>query len=174
MRPHIPIGDDAVSRQACTKAWTAWAQKKAKTVDLSRAHADLPPFNPALRARDVGRQFFNALIMGDLNAFQKAVGVPFLMTNENVYQNPDDLNNYFNENPMGLRNGQFTPAVLGTVSLEEYVKTATDPEKNFVRPYQQIPQKRSEVVVLLIQQNQIGVPNPTPDPTQGILFVVRL
>src|SRR6202012_1568933 len=79
--PHIPIGDDAVSRQACTKAWIAWAQKYAKTVDLSRADVDLPPFNAALRARDVARQFFNALVQGALNAFNKAAGVPFHLEN---------------------------------------------------------------------------------------------
>ena len=169
--PHIPFGDDPATRQSCVKAWTAWAQKSAKAVDLSHADADLPAFNPALRARDVARQFFNALVVGDLNAFKKVVGTPFLMANENVYQDADQLNNYFNENPMGLRNGQFTPAVLGTVSLNDYTKgtTATPAEVTFASKL-----RPSEVVVLLVQQNQIGAPNPTPDPSQGMLFVVRL
>ena len=145
----------------------------AKTIDLSHADADLPPFNPALR-RDVARQFFNALVVGDLNAFKRAAGVPFHMTNENTYQNLDDLAAYFNENPMGLRNGQFTPTVLGTVSLGEYLKNATDAEKNFMAPYRALPPRRPEVVVLLVQPGQVGVPNPTPDATQGHLFVVRL
>jgi len=176
--PRVPFGEDPAARQACANAWDRWAKTPPNFVGFSRADADLPPFNPRLRARDVARQFFNALVVGDLNAFQKAVGVPFHMTNEKTYGKPEELANYFNENPLGLRNGQFSMALMGTVPLTEYIYRSTDKdEAAFGKAFILRP---SEVVVLLvqqnqlIQQNQLGISFAAPDPTQGILFLIQL
>ena len=164
-------------RQACANAWDQWAKTHRNFVGLSRPDSDLPAFNPALRAHDVARQFFNALVVGDLNAFQKAAGLPFHMTNEKTFGKPEELINYFNENPLGLRNGQFTMALLGTVPLAEYINRSMDvEEQTFGRRFIQRP---SDVVVLLVQQNQLiqnqlGITFAAPDPTQGILFLVHL
>jgi HEAT repeat protein len=169
--PHAPFEDDVAARQNCHKAWVNWAQRNAKTVDLSRAEVDLPAFNASLRAREVVRQFFNALVQGDLAAFKKAADAPFHASNEPTFQTRDDLDRYFNENPMGLRNGPFRPMLLGTLPLEEYFKNSEAEEAKFVNPWKQ---KRADVAVFLVQQQQIGVPNPQPDPSQGMLFLVRL
>ena len=172
--PRVPFGDDAATRQYCVKAWTAWAQKHGRSLDLTRAEVDLPAFNPALRARDVARQFFNALVAGDLNAFKKAAAAPFHIVGGNTYKNPDDLNNLFNENPLGLRNAQLTASVMGAVPLGEYFKNVAAPDTDFMRPYYFRPPRRPDVVMLLVQQIPIGAPASTPDPSQGHLFVVRL
>ena len=172
--PHVPYMEDDANRQNCHKAWAAWEQKNGKTVDLAHADVDLPAFNPALRARDVVRQCFNSLVSGDLAAFKKSADAPFHMANEQTYQTRDDLARYFNEQPMGIRNQAFYPLVLGAVPLKEYMKTqdkggnATPEEVNFALKF-----KQADLTVILVQSEQIGAPNP-PDPTQGILFLVRL
>ena len=168
LAPHVPFGEDPVVRQACAKAWGRF---NPKTADLSRADADLPAFNPALRARDVARQFFNALVVGDLNAFQKAVGVPFHMANEKTYQKPADLANYFNENPLQLRNGAVSMALLGTAPLIEYNNSTDLEEMNFVRNCRLTP---FDVVVLRIQQVPLGIPGTVQNGAPEILFLVRL
>jgi hypothetical protein len=121
-----------------------------------------------MKARDVVRQCFNSLVTGDLAAFKKTADAPFLMAAEPIYQTRDDLDRYFNEQPMGLRNGGFYPLVMGTLPLEEYTKNATEDEKKFANKH------RNDAVVILVQQGQYGAPNPTPDPTQGMLFLVRV
>ena len=110
--PHTPYGDDAASRQNCKKAWADWSQKNAKTVDLSRADVDLPPLNPALRARAVVRQCFNALVQHDLAAFKKTCDVPFHMFAEPTRLKRDDLDGLFNENPIGVQMQPFYPLLV--------------------------------------------------------------
>jgi hypothetical protein len=169
--PHIPYDEDAATRQNCHKAWAAWAQKSAKTIDLSHADSDLPAFNTVMRARDVVRQCFNSLVSGDLAAFKKAADAPFHMANEPPYKTRDDLDRYFNNNPLGIRNGACYASIMGTVPLREYTKgaSATPDDASFAATF-----KAGDLGVFLVQQANIGAPNPNPDPTQGILFLVRL
>ena len=164
---HEPFGEDPTVRLACVKAWTAWAPWVGKTAQLS--DADLPPFNPALRARDVARQFFTSLVVGDQNALNRTAGLPFHMQNDNnLYQKPDDLANFFNTNPMGLRNNQLTPVVLGAVPLTKFL--AAKPEQDF---FARAGLKPPDVLVLQVQQIQPGVVG-APDASQGHLFLIRL
>jgi gas vesicle protein len=170
--PRIPYGEDSQSRQNCRNAWAAWA-KNNKTVDLSRAAVDLPAFNPALRARDVVRQCFNSLVQGDLALFKKTADAPFHMIGEQPYAKRDDLDRFFNENPLGVRNGPFYPLVLGTTRLEEFTQPnpgAVIPpsERAFVAGF-----KPGELMVFVVQQQQFGQSGPV-DPRQGHLFLVRL
>ncbi len=169
--PRVPFDQDPAARQACANAWDRWAKTHPNFAAFSRADADLPAFNPALRARDAARRFFNALVVGDLNAFQKAAGVPFHMTNEKTYQKPEELANYFNENPLALRNGAVSMALLGTEPLNEYSNSTDTEERTFVRNCRLTP---SDVVVLQIQQVPMGIPGTVQNGAPGILFLVRL
>jgi hypothetical protein len=177
--PRVDYSDDPAVRQNCAKAWAAWGQRNAKTVDLSHADCDLGAFNPAERARDVVRQCLSALVANDPAAFKKAADVPFHIPNQ---QPPsltrDDLDRCFNDaRNFGLAQGTFS--ILGAVPLSEYTdgQGATKPngpmaaseEAKFAAKF-----KRADLAVFLVQQNQVGVPNPNPDPTQGMLFLVRL
>ena len=170
--PHTPYGEDLQSRQNCRNAWAAWAQKNARTVDLSRADVDLPPFNPALRARDVARQCFNALVQGDLATFKRTADGPFRMFAARTYKR-EELEAAFNDNPLGIRGQPFYPLLMGAAPLQEFGKAnqgqAVAPEDaRFTSGY-----KPGELIVFVVQQQQIGVPNQA-DSSQGNLFLVRL
>ncbi|HVS35019.1 MAG TPA: HEAT repeat domain-containing protein [Gemmataceae bacterium] len=172
--PHVPCADDAQSRQACKKAWTDWAQKNAKTVDLSHAAVDLPPFNGALRARDVVRKCFASIVQGDLPTFQRATDVPFRNFGDKTYQTRQDLDTLFNNNQLlGIRGQPFIPLVIGVVPLQEFAKpnqgaAVTADDIRFLAGF-----KAGEVIVISVQPLQVGVP-PSVDPSQGSLFLVRI
>ena len=86
------------------------------------------------------------------------------MANEQTYQTRDDLDRYFNEQPLGVRNQPFYPLVIGALPLKEYTKTpdkggnATPEEVSFGLKF-----KQADVTVILVQQQQIGAAPPS-DP----------
>ncbi len=172
--PHVPYGYDAQSRQNCRAAWAAWAQKNAKQVDLSHAEVDLPPFNPVLRARDVVRQCFTSLIVGDLPGFKRTTDAPFHMFGEPTHNKREELDGVFNENPMGVRGQPFYPLLVGMAPLSEFGKgnpgqPAQPADVGFVNGY-----KPGELVLFVVQQQQVGAVEsdrplagqPVPGPTR--------
>ena len=179
--PHAPYGDDVMSRQACKKFWADWAQQHAASADVSRAAVDLPPFNPALRARDLVRRCFNALVQHDLAAFKQTCDVPFHMFTEPTHLKRDELDAVFNNNPMGVQMGPFYPLLVGAAPLPEFgmatpgsgvVPTPDD------RAFQARYAREGEAIVLVVQAQQVGQPVQL-DPSNGTasnghLFLVRL
>jgi len=168
---HVPFTEDAATRRNCYKTWEDWSRRYGKVVDLNRAAVDLPAFNPALRAREVVRQCFNALVQSDLAAFKKTVGLPFHFGGEPTYTKTDDLGRFFNERPLGVQGQPWAPLIVGMASLEEYQGNGSqESERRFIKA---LPNK-SEVLAFIVQPQQIGASNATPDLTQGNLFLVRL
>ncbi|HBI46403.1 MAG TPA: hypothetical protein DDY78_26660 [Planctomycetales bacterium] len=168
---HVPFAEDPGTRQNCYKTWANWSRRYGKVVDLNRAAVDLPAFNPALRAREVVRQCFNALVQNDLAAFKKTVGLPFHFGGDATYTNSDALNNFFNQRPLGVQGQPFVPLIVGMASLEDYQGNGAQPsEQQFIKG---LPNK-SDDLVFIVQPQQIGVINPNLEVTQGNLFLVRL
>jgi hypothetical protein len=168
---HVPFAEDAATRQNCYKTWANWSMRYGKVVDLNRAAVDLSAFNPALRAREVVRQCFNALVQNDLAAFKKTVGLPFHFSGDPTYTKTDDLDRFFNQRPLGVHGQPWIPLIVGMASLEDYQGNgAQESERQFING---LPNK-SDVLVFIVQPQQVGVLNPNPDLTQGNLFLVRL
>jgi HEAT repeat protein len=168
---HVPFAEDAATRQNCYKTWANWSMRYGKVVDLNRAAVDLPAFNPGLRAREVVRQCFNALVQNDVIAFKKTMGLPFHFSADATYTNADALNTFFNQRPLGVQGQPWTPLLVGMASLEEYQGNgAQESERLFIKT---LPNK-FDVVAFIVQPQQIGASNPNPDLSQGNLFLVRL
>jgi hypothetical protein len=168
---HVPFAEDAATRQNCYRTWANWSARYGKAVDLNRAAVELPAFNPALRAREVVRQCFNAMVQNDLAAFKKTVGLPFLFGGQPAYTKTDDLDRFFNQRPLGVQGQPWTPLIVGMASLEEYQGNgAQENEKQFIKA---LPNK-SDILAFIVQPQQIGALNPNSEPNQGNLFLVRL
>jgi hypothetical protein len=168
---HVPFAEDAATRQNCYRTWENWLMRYGKVVDLNRAAVDLPAFNPALRAREVVRQCFNALVQNDLAAFKKTVGLPFHFSGAETFTKIDDLDRFFNQRPLGVQGQPWAPLIVGMASLEDYQGNgAQESERRFIK---NLPNK-SDVLAFIVQPQQFGVSNPTPDLSQGNLFLVRL
>jgi HEAT repeat protein len=168
---HVPFAEDAATRQNCYRTWANWSVRYSKAVDLNRAAVELPAFNPALRAREVVRQCFNAMVQNDLAAFKKTIGLPFLFGGQPAYTKTDDLDRFFNQRPLGVQGQPWTPLIVGMASLEEYQGNgAQENEKQFIKA---LPNK-SDILAFIVQPQQIGALNPNSEPNQGNLFLVRL
>jgi HEAT repeat protein len=168
---HVPFAEDAATRQSCSKTWENWSKRFGTVVDLNRAAVDLPPFNPALRAREVVRQCFDSLVHNDLAAFKKTAGLPFHFSGEPTFTKTGDLERFFNERPLGVQGQPWTPLIVGMASLEEYQGNgAQENERQYIKA---LPNK-SSIVAFIVQPQQLGVSNPAPDLSQGNLFLVRL
>ena len=154
------------------------AKRPGPTGEKERQDGGLVPRgcgSAALQPGAVGatwlRQCFNSLVQGDLALFKRTADAPFHMIGEPVYAKRDDLDRLFNENPLGVRTGPFDPLLLGATPLPEFAQAnpgaAIAPEeKAFVSSF-----KPGELMVFLVQQQQVGAPNPA-DPSQGNLFLV--
>ncbi len=168
---HVPFAEDQPTRQNCIRSWENWLARYGKTADLNHDAVDLAPFNPALRAREVVRQCFNAMVQSDLVGFKKTAGLPFHFGGEPTYTKAEDLDRFFNQRPLGVQGQPWAALIVGTASLEEYQGNgAQENERQFIKALRQ----KAEVLVFIVQPQQLGASNPSPDFNQGNLFLVWL
>ncbi len=150
------------------------ARLMGKLQTLNHDAVDLAPFNPALRAREVVRQCFNAMVQSDLVGFKKTAGLPFHFGGEPTYTKAEDLDRFFNQRPLGVQGQPWAAAsgIVGTASLEEYQgnEQPKENERQFIKALRQ----KAEVLVFIVQPQQLGASNPSPDFGRGNLFLVWL
>jgi HEAT repeat protein len=162
----MPITDNVQQNRNVRNAWEQWWKQNGK-IDLSRADVDLPPFNASLRARETARQFTAAVLANDKDKLDKLVETPFYTLGEQVLANREQTMQYLNTVMQNMINRgiPITPVVQGTMSVEEYMKSAQPREQT-----QLAKLRKNDVRVVLIQWPQ-NLGRGGLDLGDGVLFI---
>ena len=156
----MPISDNAQQNRAVRSAWEQWWTQNAK-IDLSRADVDLPRFNASLQARETARLFAAAILAGDKDKLDKLIETPFYCAGERTLLKRELVSQYMTGVMQNMINQGLAvaPAVAGTMTVEEYLKTLPQPQAQ-----QLLPMRKKDVRVVLMQWPQ--------NPNRGNLGVV--
>jgi HEAT repeat protein len=128
--PRYGADEDPAARKIAKTAWSAWWKTNGK-IDLARAEVDLPPFNQTLRAREAARRFANALLTSDGEAARKVAAVPFLWIQQ-ALPGGQDIEDIISGGGFGVRGPADTFAPLLPIAIDEYLRTASPEERNFL------------------------------------------
>jgi HEAT repeat protein len=150
--PRPVVSDNTQPNRAARTAWEQWWKNNSK-LDLSHADVDLPPYNPTLKAREAARQFLTAAVAGDNDKLNKLVDVPFVVLGDQALTKREQIQGYaanYVQNFLN-RGAQPSGSPMATMTLEEFLKTATPRDKPLL---EKMPKK--DVRVILMQAMQFG------------------
>lgn len=165
---HQPITENAALNRQIRNAWEQWWKQNGK-MDLSRADVDLPPFNPALRARETARQFLTAAMANDQDKMDKLVELPFYAVGTRVINKRDQVDQFIGNalQMMVVRGGgAAVPTVQGTSTMDEYLKTAAQSEHAMLQRM-----SRNDVRVVILQVPQVLIRGGLDIGGDCVLFV---
>jgi HEAT repeat protein len=153
--PQAPLGD----RKGCRLAWDRW-WASGRTMDLSKADVDLPPFNPGLQALQVVRAFCNAEEKGDVAALKQMATLPFLAEDLTVRTRREDLDRMLDDKGM-VPSGVLVTVTLAAVrSREELLRALPAPNRPTVQQtfLNSIPRDELRIVQVRMEVRVPGIP----------------
>jgi hypothetical protein len=147
--PRTTLIDNPANRRQCQTAWDSWWKVFGKNLDLARADADLPPFNPLLQTRMVTRRFVNALTQRDVAAFHQVTALPFEIGGTLIFHTRDQAICSF---PTMPADGDSKPGfTIGRIMTAEQYARALSKEQKIVLASMLKPENRAVQVHGLFQ-----------------------
>ncbi|MBV9121974.1 MAG: HEAT repeat domain-containing protein, partial [Planctomycetes bacterium] len=160
--PRVGLGEDAGSRRQCRAAWDRWWQTHEDQLDLERLHADAVMFDPALRVRQVGRQFLTALGQGDSAGLVRTMDFPFFLGEGNGEEmSREQFERFIQPLAAEMKQQKVHFTIQKVVSVEEYSRVAPLKEKRYLTTLTRL---RLKVVYVEVQREG-------DRPESGVLFV---
>src|SRR5262249_14717976 len=104
-------------------------------LDLAKLDLGTPFASPSARAREAARQLMLALNEGDYDKFQKATDVPFTLSGFMTFQTRAEFEQLFRPalDEVKRREQKIAFKITKVVRVEEYAKTASEPERTFLK-----------------------------------------
>lgn len=147
--PKASLGEDDAARKKCRDAWEAWWKDQGDKLDLAKADPNDLWLNPAARGREVALQFLNAFIKGDAAVFKKVTAVPFHMSGDQTFNTREQFDQFWDMFLPVIQQQQQMLKLTFTadrmVTVDEYLKTATPKEKEFL---DKLPRSQVRVVYM--------------------------
>jgi hypothetical protein len=168
--PRVPFNEDPASRQQCKQAWTNWWRGQGR-MDLTRADVDLPPFNPAMRAREATRQFLNAAIQGDNAEVKKMIDAPFVLLGERVLATRDEMEKFLDQNPINQRLPPAMPNVAGSGTLDDYLRMLSPEDRGLLARL-----RKGDIRMVQVHLNMEGIVRRRGGPggAEEVVVLIRL
>jgi hypothetical protein len=166
-----PFTDDAAMRKRSRQIWEEWWKQNTK-MDLTKAEVDLAPFNLALKAREVIRQYGVALMVNDVEAMKKLVDAPFIAYGNQVMEKKEDTDRYIEGNNLPGRGQQATVVITGMLNLDKYLQgpNIQENERTFVTKNAKFKKSDVRAYNVYIAYN----PQINPNPGEEFTLFVRI
>ena len=130
--PAAALGSEALSRRKCREAWETWWRTNKQSFDLNNADIDLLLRDPSTRAREVAVQFLTAMTRGDAALLKRTTDVPFSLMGMAQMNTREEFERVFNEQLAAMKQRKMTFVVRNLLSTEEYLKTASASERDYL------------------------------------------